>query len=227
MLRPVSRSDMSSYYTGRRARHYNRRWRTYTEKTLAVAIAMIDFAALHRVPEQLGRPPRVMDVACGTGILLRQLLERVPGMEAYGVDASADMLAQAQEDLKDQPHVRLERVELNGGGTAGLPYPPQTFDLITCTNVLHDIPDPVAFLSALRRLLALRGQLVVEDFARRRPAPLWAAFEWLMQRIEGGPVHAYTLAEAQMLCARAGLHVVCGKAFPIDWFWRGWALRAS
>ncbi len=215
---------MSRYYSGGRARHYNRRWRRYTEKTLAVAIAMIDFAALHRVPEELGRPPRLLDVACGTGILLRHLLECVPGMEAYGVDASADMLAQAQEALMDQPHVRLEQREVNG---TGLPYPSRTFDLITCTNVLHDIRDPVGFLSDMRRLLAPGGQLVVEDFARRRPALLWAVFEWLALRIEEGPVRAYTLAEAQALCVQAGLHVVNGKAFPIDWFWHGWALRAG
>ena len=218
---------MSEYYSGGRARHYNRRWRRYTEKTLAVAIAMIDFSALQCVPEELGRPPRVLDVACGTGILLRHLLERVPSIEAYGVDASADMLAQAQEALKDQPHVRLERIEVNGSETAGLPYPPQTFDLITCTNALHDIRDPVAFLSAMRRLLAPGGQLVVEDFARRRPALLWAVFEWLARRVEEGHVRAYTLAEAQALCTQAGLHVVNGKAFPIDWFWRGWALRVD
>jgi len=123
--------------------------------------------------------------------------------------------------------VRLERIEVNGSETAGLPYPPQTFDLITCTNVLHDIRDPVAFLSAMRRLLAPGGQLVVEDFARRRPALLWAVFEWLARRVEEGHVRAYTLAEAQALCTQAGLHVVNGKAFPIDWFWRGWALRVD
>jgi len=148
-------------------------------------------------------------------------------MEAYGVDASADMLAQAQEALKNQPHVRLERIEVNGSETAGLPYPPQTFDLITCTNALHDIRDPVAFLSAMRRLLAPGGQLVVEDFARRWPALFWAVFKWLVRRVEEGHVRAYTLAEAQALCARAGLRVVCERAFPIDWFWRGWALRVD
>ena len=36
---------------------------------------------------------RVLDVACGTGVLLRKVLDRVPDAEAYGVDASADMLA--------------------------------------------------------------------------------------------------------------------------------------
>ena len=54
----------SRYYRGSRARRYNRRWRAYTQKTLAVAMAMIDVAALQRVPEQLGRPSRVLDVAC-------------------------------------------------------------------------------------------------------------------------------------------------------------------
>ncbi len=218
---------MSRYYSGVRARRYNQRWRGYTEKTLAVATAMIDIAALQRVPEELGRPPRVLDIACGTGLLLRQVLELVPNAEAYGVDASADMLAQAREALKDQRHVQLERVEVDGGETAGLPYPSQTFDLITCTNALHDIRDPVAFLSALKGLLAPRGQLVLEDFTRRRPAWLWAVFEWLMRRIEGGHVRAYTMAEAQALCALAGLRVVCGRDFPIDWLWRGWALRAG
>jgi len=147
-------------------------------------------------------------------------------MEAYGVDASADMLAQARKALKDQPHVRLERIEVNGSETAGLPFPPQTFDMITCTNTLHDIRDPVAFLSDMRRLLAPGGQLVVEDFARRRPALLWAVFEWLARRVEEGHVRAYTLAEARSLCVQAGLHVVCKKAFPIDWLWHGWVLSA-
>ncbi len=49
---------MRSYYSGRRARHYNTRWRTFTKGTLAEALALIDESRLRRVPEQLGRPPR-------------------------------------------------------------------------------------------------------------------------------------------------------------------------
>ncbi len=219
-------THMCGYYTGRRARFYNLRWRTYTRRTLAQTLSMVDLAALQSVKTRLGRLPRALDVACGTGILLRQLLEREPNLEVYGVDASAAMLAQARAALNDHPHVRLEQVEVGPGETAGLPYAPETFDLITCTNALHDLVDPVATLSGLRRLLFPGGQLVVEDFARRRPPFPWAAFEWLLRRIEGRQAHASTLAEARSLCERAGLRVVCEKAFTVDWFWHCWALRA-
>ena len=187
---------------------------------------MIDVAALRFVPERLGRCPCALDVACGTGILLRQLLALVPGVEAYGVDASADMLAQARMALKGQLHVHLERAQIGTGETANLPYAQETFDLITCSNALHDMPEPAGTLAGLRRLLAPGGQLVVEDFAPREPFFLWTAFEWLLQRIERSRVHAYTLAEAQALCQQAGLHAASGKVFTVDWFWHGWVLSA-
>ncbi len=160
---------------------------------------MVDVAALRSVKTREGRPPRVLDVACGTGIFLSQLLGLLPDLEAYGIDASADMLAQARARLYGLPQVRLERVEVGTGERAHLPYAPGTFDLITCTNALHDIPDPVGTLVGLRRLLAPGGQLVLEDFARREPPFPWRAFERLVRLVVGRPVHVYTLAEAQSL----------------------------
>ena len=116
---------------------------------------MVDIAALRSVPERHGRLPRLLDVACETGIFLSRLLDRLPGAEAYGVDGSEDMLAQARTALKDQPHVHLERVHVGTGETACLPFAQETFGLITCTNALHDLPEPLATLSGLRRLLTL------------------------------------------------------------------------
>ena len=217
---------MSKYYTEKRAQRYNTRWHTFTSRTLAETLAMIDVTALHSVPERLGRCPRVLDVACGTGILLKQLLAQVPSVEAYGMDASADMLVQARVALKGQLHVHLEHAQIGKAEAANLPYAHETFDLITCTNALHDMPEPVALLAGLRRLLAPGGQLVMEDFAPREPRFFWAAFEWLLQRIEGNSVHAYTLAEAHELCQEAGLHVASENAFTVDWLWYGWVMCA-
>jgi len=187
---------------------------------------MIDITALRSIQKWQGRLPRVLDVACGTGLLLKQLLAQVPGIAVYGLDASADMLAQAQAALKDQPHVHLERMQIGRDTALNLPYAQENFDLITCTNALHDMPEAVALLAGLGKLLAPGGQLVVEDFAPRQPRLIWAAFEWLLKGIEGNSVHAYTLSEARDLCHRAGLHVAREKGFVIDWLWYGWVVRA-
>ena len=218
---------MGEYYRGRSAQRYNVRWRGFTERTHAQVLALIDFAALLSVVNRLGRPPRALDVACGTGVLLGRLLDRVPGLDAYGVDASADMLAQARAALAARSTVHLEQAELSVGETANLPYSPAFFDLITCTNALHYLADPVAALAGLGRLLAPGGQLVVEDYARRRPPFPWPAFEWLVRRVDPGHIRAYTLEEARSLCTQAGLQVVAERAFVVDWLLHGWALRAS
>lgn len=218
---------MSSYYSGSRAHSYNRRWRNFTTKTLAEVIAMIDFQALSQVQEQQGRTAKVLDVACGTGLLLQRILERVPGAEAFGVDASADMLAQAQAVLRGQPDVWLEQRKISGDEFADLPFTAASFDLITCTNALHDMPKPTAVLAGLGQLLAPGGQLVIEDYARRQPSFPWIVVEWLANYFENGHVRAYTLAEARLLCTQAGLPIACEKTFVVNWLWHGWALRTA
>jgi ubiquinone/menaquinone biosynthesis C-methylase UbiE len=217
---------MSSYYIGERARHYNVRWRTFTERSLAIALAMIDYTALQHMLEQRGRPPRILDVACGTGVLLQEIIKRVPDVEVYGVDASEDMLAQAQAALEQYPRVQLQQAFVRPGAMAGLPFELETFDLITCTNALHDMVKPVEVLRELERLLVPGGQLVLEDYARREPPFPWVVMEWLARRLEGGYVRAYTLTEAEEICAQAGLHIDTAKAFKVDWLWHNWVLRS-
>ncbi len=222
-----AKEHMGTPYRGRSAQRYDVRWRRFTACTHARVLALIDFAALLSVPDRLGHAPRALDVACGTGVLLGQLLDRVPGLDAYGVDASADMLAQARAALAAQLTVQVELAELGVGERANLPYPLGFFDLITFTNALHYLADPVATLAGLRRLLAPGGQLIVEDFARRGPPFPWPAFEWLIRRIDRGHVHAYSLDEAHSLCARAGLLVLDQRAFVVDRLWHAWVVSTQ
>ncbi|MDQ6746568.1 MAG: methyltransferase domain-containing protein [Candidatus Dormibacteraeota bacterium] len=224
---PHDPSAMSTYYRGGRARHYDRRWRRFTARTLAQVDGLIDWATLRRIPEQQDRPARLLDVACGTGLLMRQFLVQLPDAEVYGVDGSAAMLAEARQTLRGQRPVDLVQAQLGPEGTASLPYAPGYFDLITCTNALHDIPAPVVLLTGLRRLLAADGQLVIEDFARRPPPFPWPVFAWLLGRVEGSRVQGYTLTEAHGLCQQAGLKVAGGGAFTVDWLWRAWVVRTQ
>src|SRR5689334_2145663 len=132
---------MSRYYKGKHAHHYNTRWLRFNTRTLSETLAIIDITALRNIQQRMGRAPRVLDVACGTGLLLKQLFAQVPDMEVYGLDASADMLAEAQLALEDHPSVQLAQIKIGCDTILNLPYKHENFDLITCTNALHDIPE--------------------------------------------------------------------------------------
>lgn len=224
---PVEETDVSKYHTGWYAQHYNKTWHDLIEKSMSETLAMVDCDALYNIPRQLGRRARVLDIACGTGILLERLYKYIPDIEAHGVDASEDMLAQARFTLKGLPNVQLKQMVVRRGVTAGLPYLPHTFDLITCTNALHYIFYPTEVLAALGRLLAPGGYLIIEDYSRPDPPFPWSILEWVARRVEGQGARKHTIEEAEILCQQAGLQITSRNAFIINWLWQGWVLRLS
>src|SRR5260221_2025445 len=218
---------MTGAYTGWHARTYDAIWRHFEERTLSETVKLIDVNVLAAMRATTGRWPRLLDVACGTGLLLRRLRELLPEAEAYGVDASADMLAQARWALDGRPHADLVQAVVGSGPRAALPFERGTFDLVACTNALHYFPDPVAALAGLIDLVAPGGQFVLEDYARREPPFPWPLFEWIVRQVDAGHVCAYTLEEARRACAAAGLQIARDTAFAVDWLWHAWALRAQ
>jgi ubiquinone/menaquinone biosynthesis C-methylase UbiE len=218
---------VSKYHTGWYAQHYNKMWSDLIEISTSETLAMVDFDALYNISRQPGRRPRVLDIACGTGILLKKLYKCIPDIEAHGVDASEDMLAQARFALKGLPNVQLKQMVVRRGVTAGLPYLPHTFDLITCTNALHYISHSVEVLAALGRLLAPGGYLIVEDYSRPDPPFPWSILEWVTRQVAGQGTREHTMEEAEILCQQAGLQVTSSNVFIINWLWRGWVLRLS
>jgi ubiquinone/menaquinone biosynthesis C-methylase UbiE len=221
----VNRPGSTTYYAGKRAYQYNTTWRKFSERTLAAAFGAINREKLQKIATGQQRPLRILDVACGSGLLLAQLACSFPGAELYGIDASNDMLAQTRQLLQGTTNIHLFQVTVGEGETAGLPFEEAFFDLITCTNMLHYLTEPIAVLQRLRRLLTPNGQIVLEDFSRRRFP--WPLFEWLIHKIDAQHVRAYTLFEVQSFCAQARLHVVSVRSFPVDMLWHGWVVRAE
>jgi ubiquinone/menaquinone biosynthesis C-methylase UbiE len=217
---------MSVYYRGKRAQSYDQRYQHFTACTLSATLALLNVEAIAEQAQKDRRVPRLLDVACGTGVLLSLLHERFPTAELTGIDSSQDMLAQAQARLCGIAHLRLAQVVIGPDAQAGLPYPSDSFDLITCTNALNAMPNPVATLADLHRLLVPGGHLLLEDIAWRLPHFLWGLSTWLARRVGAGSLHPSTQAEARSLCEQAGFSIRASHAFVTDWLWHGWVIHS-
>jgi SAM-dependent methyltransferase len=106
----------------------------------------------------------VLDVGCGTGRLLAALVERAHA-RAWGVDASAEMLAVARDALP--PGVGLKQ-----GRAEALPFRDGWFERVTMSLVVHLVDRPLAF-SEVRRVLGTDGRLAIATFACEHFEAYW------------------------------------------------------
>lgn len=120
------------------------------------------------------RAPLVLDVATGTGRLPLALLEQ-PGFQGriIALDLSRRMLRVAAKKLAPYG----DRVTLLHQTAERLPFPGDTFDLVTCLEALEFMPDPRAVLDELVRVLRPGGLLVITNrqgtAARLMPGHTW------------------------------------------------------
>ena len=100
--------------------------------------------------ERFGRGKDVLEVGCGTGLLLR----RIAGFArtARGVDLSPGMLSHARERGLDV---------LEGSATA-LPFPDASFDVACSFKVLAHVEDIDRALSEMARVVRPGGYLLAE-----------------------------------------------------------------
>ena len=101
--------------------------------------------------ESVGPGDRVLDVACGTGIVARCAAAR--GADATGVDVNAQML-----DVARAADPAVEWIEADA---TALPLADDAFDVVLCQQGLQFMPDPAAALAEMRRVLAPGGRLTV------------------------------------------------------------------
>lgn len=115
---------------------------------------------------------RVLDLACGTGIVTRQVASAVgPEGSVVGVDLSADMLAVARR----LPVPGDVPVQWRRGDAAALDLPDGSFELLLCQQGLQFFPDRPAAAREMRRVLTPEGRAVVSVWQGVHRHPLLAA----------------------------------------------------
>lgn len=125
---------------------------------------------------------RLLDLACGTGIVGRLALVRVgPNGRVVGIDASQQMLAVARSIAPE--------IVWREGRAESLPLEPgEAFDVVTCHQGLQFFPDRPAAAREMRRALAPGGRLVVATWRPLEEAPLFLALHGVGAR-HLGPIH--------------------------------------
>ena len=99
----------------------------------------------------------LIEVGCGGGALLKEALKS--NCRAAAVDHSLEMVQLAQEMNHDA--VAEGRLEVKQADADHLPFPDAIFTCAAMTGVLGFLPDPVAALREIHRVLASGGRLVV------------------------------------------------------------------
>jgi len=150
---------------------------------------------------------RILDVACGTGIVARTAADRVGPANVVGVDLNEAMLTVARRVRAD--------IDWRQGDVAALPLPDGAFDAVVCQMALMFFPDRIRALREMARVLAPGGTVAVLVPSRLDAQPAYGPFVDMAAQHAGA--EARSLLSTYFSCgdlddlaaafAHAGLHV--------------------
>ena len=151
---------------------------------------------------------RVLDVACGTGVLAREAAARVaPGGSVVGLDRNDGMLAMARR--------MAPAVDWKAGRAEQLPFPDGSFDAVVSQFGLMFFDDRVAALREMKRVLRTGGRLAVAVCDSLDRSPGYSALAALLDRLFGKRV-GDAFRSPFVLGDAARLHAMCDEAGIAD-----------
>ena len=130
---------------------------------------------------------RILDVGCGGGILTESLATR--GAQVTGIDLSEKALSVARLHLLESGHAvdyrRIAAEELAAQS-------PETYDIVTCMEMLEHVPDPASIVAACATLAKPGGHVFFSTLNRNPKSYLFAIIgaEYLLQLLPKG-THEY------------------------------------
>jgi ubiquinone/menaquinone biosynthesis C-methylase UbiE len=160
------------YGWDRAAAYYEQFWRDQLEPAQSLLLKMVSL-----------RPgERVLDVACGTGLVTFEAASAIGSDgEVVGTDISAAMVtaAGATAESRGVTNARFERRDAED-----LRLQDASFDAVLCALGLMYFPDPVRALEEMRRVLRDGGRVVVAVWGARRNCGWAEIFPIVDARVE-------------------------------------------
>ena len=109
------------------------------------------------IAEQIKAVPykALLDVGCGTGLLI-DILTKQKAARYCGVDLSDEMIRVAKSKS-------ITGAEFLVGSADRLPYPDESFDIVTCSQSFHHYPYPEKAMQEAMRVLKSGGLYILSD----------------------------------------------------------------
>ena len=146
---------------------------------------------------------KLLDMACGNGRFLSQMLEAFPKLKATGLDLSPAYVAEAKARVSAWP-----QVDIVSGQAESSPFDDASFDIVSCVYLFHELPPKVRreVAKEIARALKPGGVLVFADSLQ------WDETPDLNQMLEYFPIGfhepfytSYLREDFTALFAEAGL----------------------
>lgn len=165
---------------------YDRRWAGYVDASTR--------HALHGLAAAPGE--RLLDLGCGTGVLLERALREHPGAWACGADLSAEMLGVARARLGGRAALVCSDAQV-------LPFRDGAFAAVASSSALHYWPDPLRALREVARVVRPGGRVVLVD---------WCA-DFLRVRAMGLALRALRRPVGRILRVREATEMLAASGF--------------
>lgn len=165
-------SLQSAFDSPERKRAYNRALFTTIADRYDVITAVLSYGQDARWKRtlialaQVQPGERALDLACGTGDIA--FAAAAKGARVVGLDLTHRMVQLAAQ--------KSRAAEFVTGDMTSLPFPSQTFDLVTTGYGLRNVPDLNLAIDEIARVLRPGGRLLSLDFNRPQPAVIRAVY---------------------------------------------------
>lgn len=184
----------------RMASRYDVRWKSYAEASIG--------ETLRRLP--VASDDRVLDIGCGTGLLLEAVSLAIPRIRLAGVDLSREMLEVARRRLG-------VAADLEEACAEALPFGDATFDVVVSTSVFHLIRHPLAALQEMLRVAKPSGKVVITDWCDDYLA--CRACDMFLRTFSRAYFRTYSSNECRTLLVDAGFATCDIEHYRINWLW--------
>jgi 2-polyprenyl-6-hydroxyphenyl methylase/3-demethylubiquinone-9 3-methyltransferase len=170
---------------------------------------------------------RVLDVGCGGGILSDAMARR--GATVVGIDLAQKPLRVAQIHAIEAQTPNVEYREVSAEALAAAE--PESFDAVTCMEMLEHVPDPASVVRACSRLVKPGGMVFFSTINRNPKSFVFAIVgaEYVLNLLPKG-THEYMKfirpSELASYCRSAGLDVAGSRGMgynPVTRrYWLSW-----